>query len=497
MPLYFTLLQMLKSLFFTILIVTPFLLWSQQSIKVEGTVYLDKNKNQTFDTKERGLKNIPISNGKDIVYTDSKGHFSIAIEKGQSVFPILPSGYAISRKETDKVSNSYFFYPEITPSLQKTLIHHFGLFVEKQPSQFRIGAIGDIQVGDTDEINYAGKSIFRELGSRYDLAFNLMLGDMVNDRLFLLAPFKDMLNSLPSPSWTVLGNHDRNSDSSSTAFDQSYNQVFGASNYAFNYGNKHFIILNNVFSTGKRSYEGRVSEDQLQFLKNDLKAIPTNTQIVICQHIPMLYTRNRNEVLSILEPFSNVLILSGHTHQVNRCFYNQGRVQEIITGAPSGNWWTGETNREGIPDALMQCGSPRNYFIIDFNKSNYNLHFKAIGLDSNQQTDISLRGDTVIANLYAASDSTLVQIQIDEAEWLTMEKVKRPAESVLRVIENNQGKRFPASGSRINPLRKRNSPHIWQTEIGPLLPGTHRLRIKAYDRFGYSIETLETIYISE
>src|SRR5690606_6041997 len=161
---------------------------------------------------------------------------------------------------------------------------------------------------DASELNYAGKSIFRELASRPDIAFHLILGDLVNDKTNLLGPFKNMLQALPSPSWTVLGNHDRNIDNTQY-LDDHFNQEFGASTYAFNYGGVHFIVLNNVFSTGKRSYEGRISEDQLQFLANDLKNVSPNTQIVLCQHIPMRYTHNRTEVLSLLEPYANVLIL--------------------------------------------------------------------------------------------------------------------------------------------------------------------------------------------
>lgn len=482
---------MLRFSFFTYLVLFPILLWSQHSSWVEGTVFIDKNKNQLLDPKERGLKDIAVSNGKDIVYTDSKGKFRIEVQAGQSVFPIVPSGYTLSRAKGEQVNNSFFFYPDSPDRLSAALTHHFALIAEKQPNSFRIGAIGDIQVGDIDELNYAGKSIFSELAGRRDIAFHLILGDLVNDDTHLLPPFKAMLQMLPSPSWTVLGNHDRNTDKTSP-LDRHYNQEFGASTYAFNYGGRHFIVLNNVFSTGTRSYEGRVSDDQLQFLKADLEHLPKETQVVLCQHIPMLYTRNREEVLTLLKPFSDVLLLSGHTHQVSRHFYNQGQVHEIVAGAPSGNWWTGEANSWGVPDALMQCGSPRNYFTIDFDKTSYRIHFKGIGLDNDQQLDLTLRGDTLITNLYAASDSTMVQVQIDNGEWLPMQQAKRPAESVLQIIEMNKEKKFPASGKRINPLRLRASPHIWQTVINPLDPGVHTIRIKAFDRFGYHVEKVES-----
>ncbi|NGM61326.1 Ser/Thr phosphatase [Sphingobacterium sp. SGG-5] len=484
-------------LLFTYLIsLLPVWLSAQVTVWMEGTVFHDKNQNKVFDRGEKGVKKIAVSNGKDIVYTDSKGYFRISATVGQSIFPIIPTGYTFVRNKGEQVNNSFFIYLDNENGSRTSQRHNFGLIPEKQSSSFRIGAIGDVQVGDSDEINYAGKTIFKELADRQDIAFHLILGDLVNDDMRLLAPFKAMLNMLPSPSWTVLGNHDRNTEDTPYVDDR-FNEKFGASTYAFNYGGVHFIVLQNVFSTGKRSYEGRISEEQLQFLTDDLKNIPTHTQVVICQHIPMRYTRNRTEVLTLLEPFSNVLILSGHTHQVSRHFYNQGRVQELVTGAPSGNWWTGETNMQGIPEALMQCGSPRNYFTVDFDKNNYTLRYKGIGLDKNQQMDVTLRGDTLLANLYGGSDSTQVYLQIGDSQWMPMEHVKRPAESVLQLIENNKQKRFPASGKRINPLRKRMSPHIWQAATSLLSPGTHRIRIKAHDNFGYAVETTETFYVKE
>jgi len=477
-----------------LLLFLPIWLCAQSIAWVEGKVFHDKNQNQVVDRGERGLKKVAVSNGKDIVYTDNKGYFRIPVTIGQSVFPIIPSGYTFVRNKGEQVNNAFFRYFENIGAEHSLHKVNFGLIPEKQSTSFRIGAIGDIQVGDTDEMNYAGKTIFQELAGRRDIAFHLILGDLVNDQMSLLPLFKDMLNALPSPSWTLVGNHDRNTENAEQ-MDDHFNREFGASTYAFHYGGVHFIVFNNVFSTGKRSYEGRLTDDQFKFLANDLKAIPLHTPVVICQHIPMRYTRNRTEVLTLLEKFENVLILSGHTHQVGRHFYNQGRVQELVTGAPSGNWWTGETNTQGIPEALMQCGSPRNYFTIDFDKKRYTLHYKGIGLDKGQQMDMTLRGDTLIANLYGASDSTAVFLQIDEGEWITMGHTKRPAESVLRLIENNRQKRFPASGKKINPLRKRSSPHIWEAIITPLSSGSHQIRIKASDRFGYAVENVEMIFV--
>lgn len=471
----------------------PFFCWSQISIPVKGIVFLDKNQNQLRDAGERGMRNVFVSNGRDIVQTDRRGTFEIEILPGDAIFPILPNGYTISKKHTEKVNNSLFYYPNIDTLISSKLHCDFGLVKEIQSTAFKIAAVGDVQVGDSTELNYAGKSIFRELASRDDLAFHVLLGDLVNDDPALFDPFKTMLQSLPASSWTVLGNHDRSFNADSL-LNHRYNEVFGSDTYAFNYGGVHFIMLNNVYSTGKRSYEGRVSDKQLEFLKNTLKTVSYNTQIVVCQHIPLRHTRNRDTILTLLNEHRSTLVLSGHTHQVGRHFYNNGRVQEIITGAPSGSWWTGELDHQGIPQALMQCGSPRNYFTIDFDKKGYNIEFKAIAMDVDQQLDMSFVGDTLVANLYGASDSTQVDLRINNGPWTVMQQVRRPAPTVLKLIELNSSKRFPASGRRITPLRKRLSPHIWQLPIA-IAPGTHKIQIRAFDRFGYRILTTESIYI--
>ncbi|HMR20104.1 MAG TPA: metallophosphoesterase, partial [Sphingobacterium sp.] len=193
-----------------ILLLLPLSLCAQATTWVEGRVFHDKNQNKTFDHGEKGLKQIAVSNGRDIVQTDSKGYFRIAVPAGHSIFPIIPTGYTFARHKEEQVNNTFFCYPEHNATADTTIRQDFGLIAEKQRSTFRIGAIGDIQVGNPEEMNYAGKSIFRELAGRRDIDFHIILGDLVNDQPDLLPPFRDMLNSLPAPSWTVLGNHDRN-----------------------------------------------------------------------------------------------------------------------------------------------------------------------------------------------------------------------------------------------------------------------------------------------
>lgn len=460
----------------------------ESTIQVEGYVFLDKDQNNKFDKKERGLKNIPVSDGEKIVYTDAKGYYKIETHPQHSLFPILPSGYALSKDLTNNINNKGFLYIDSSATQGKLIKHNIGLLKQDQNNNFTIGAIGDIQVGDTKEVNYAGKSIFKELNSRTDIDFYLMLGDLVNDDLKLFEPMKSIMECLPAPSWTVIGNHDRNPEGSLPA-QATFNQIMGASHYAFNYAQVHFIVLNNVFSTGLRSYEGRLTDMQLQFLENDLALLAENTPIVISQHIPMYQTRNKADILKKLTRFNNVLILSGHTHQVSRHFYNNGTVHEIVTGAPSGTWWRGTVDSQGIPIALMQCGSPRNYFTINFTGKSNTIQYKAIGLDSKEQIDITVSADTIFANVYAGSDSTQVMVQLNDGEWIPMLQTRRPAPSVIQTIEHNDILRNHGVKEGINPLRRRNSPHIWQLVLHPPKTNTvNKIRVIARDNYGLLVE---------
>lgn len=457
-------------------------------ILVKGTVFEDKNGNGKQDKGEPTLKNILVSNGKEIVSSDRKGAFVIHAQKGQSVFPILPASYEVSLVDS-KVSNANFLYLNPNKVFSDTLYHAVPVVKLKESKErFTMGAIGDIQVDSKEEVGFAARSIFSELAERKDLAFNMMLGDLVNNKMELLTDVKDMMNMLPKNSWTLVGNHDRNVDNPSFMNDV-FNAAFGADHYAFNYGEVHFVVLNNVFSTGKHSYEGRVDEEQLVFLANDLKYVPKHKTIVINQHIPMAHTKNRKDIFKLLEGYSNVLILTGHTHTVNRYFFNDTRIQELGVGATCGNWWRGEKNRAGVPEAVMQCGTPRGYFSIQFDKGRYSFQYKAVGLDGANQVSLMQEGNVLLANVYAGSDSTLVRVRIDAGDWQSMSVSKRVDPYVAQIVEKNRTKVFPTLDNTVNPLGKRTSSHVWELAL-PIgfSEKINKIEVVAFDKYGLDIK---------
>jgi len=93
--------------------------------------------------------------------------------------------------------------------------------------------------------------------------------------------------------------------------------------YSFNHGGLHFIGLVNVLNL-KPGGLGNLGTSQLEWLKKDLRDLPSSTPIVIFAHIPLwsVYpdwgwgTDDSAQALSYLKRFGSVTVLNGHIHQV-------------------------------------------------------------------------------------------------------------------------------------------------------------------------------------
>ncbi|MCH5328333.1 MAG: calcineurin-like phosphoesterase C-terminal domain-containing protein [Coprobacter sp.] len=477
---------------------------AQAQWEVTGTIYRDKNGNGVQDNGERGLKNIPVSNGDTVVLTNRKGEYRLTVSPGESVFPILPPDYTLVR-EGEPIENAhYVYFPHESAWDGKPV--DFALYKTPAADAFDVAAVGDVQVGKYAEENYAGATVLAELAERRDIDFNIFLGDLTNHPTPYLQEMKGMLNGIPYPSWTVIGNHDRELTHEPEKQESVFNGCFGASTYAFNRGKVHFIVINNVLPVDKRDYTGGYSDKQLRFLKNDLERVPRSCRIVICQHIPMVHTAQKAEILDLLKGRGEVMVLSGHTHRVRRHFIPGDGVliHELGAGASCGTWWTGERDWQGIPAAIMPCGSPRGYFVVHFDKRGYDIRFKGVGLDKNRQMDIWVKGldavdnetpgldaiapHTIVANVYGGSDSTAVEVRIDGGAWRLMRHTAMPAPNVSRMIHWNKTAGYPTQYSRRIPMRKEKSAHIWCIELPEgLAPGAHTAEFRASDRFGLNV----------
>lgn len=75
--------------------------------KVQGYVYLDTNKNQQMDGSEKGIPDIMVSNGEEVIATDTNGYWQLPLSEGEGVFVIKPSGY---RTATDNYHLPQYYF---------------------------------------------------------------------------------------------------------------------------------------------------------------------------------------------------------------------------------------------------------------------------------------------------------------------------------------------------------------------------------------------------
>lgn len=476
---------MKNSVLISLLILTSFS--SAADSFVRGTVTLQGK-------PQRGVL---VSNGDTIVKTDRHGLYILPRIENCNVFPILDNNREII---SSRIINAAF-----PPASEDTEVINFDLAKKLRSNNFSINFIGDVQVGDDSELEYAARSLWPELMADSTAKYNIWLGDLVNNNIKLYPRIRRMIETLPTPSFTLVGNHDRDVDSIRLRQTNTFSRIMGAPVYSFNEGNIHFIVLNTVYGDGPKSYKGMLDDRQLRFIKEDLKYVDADKRIVICAHIPLAYIKNREALTNLLKGRGDVLAITGHEHSVFRHFIpgDGVTIHELVAGATCGFWWVGEKDWEGIPSALMQCGTPKGYFRFNFSDTGYNFSFKGTGMDANRQIGLWAAGlDTIVskgirdmedlqptdvlATVYGACDSTRVECRLDGRQLLPVEKFRHIEPNVARIRDLNLRKIYPTKGSRKNPFRKTPSPQLWKIQLPDSikLDGSHFITVTATDKYG-------------
>lgn len=348
---------------------------------------------------------------------------------------------------------------------------------------FKVAFVGDPQVDNATELGYARKSIYKELRERKDLDLVIVLGDLVNDDTSLLPATKQSLDSLSCPWLAIPGNHDRNvyrAEKGRARDLLDWKKHIGYVDTSFVAGGVRFILMNNVRSKGSGDYEAGFNESQKSWLQQILAGTPSEQSTVIATHIPLTEMHAQDSLIELLAGKQKLLLVSAHTHQVKRetLLIRGNEVENLVAGASCGSWWRGIKDNEGVPDALMNCGSPRCYFIADFNENDYELSFKQVG--DNAQASATLMDDgRLIINVFGGSKDGKLSIKAGRRLPKKAREVYEPsAEMAPEVAERIE---FNSAMSReyrrehkeeFIPLLKRNSPHVW------VIPDCERLRKK-------------------
>lgn len=345
------------------------------------------------------IANVVVTDGYAFSTTDESGVYQFKRDKeARFVYYSNPSGYEIT---TENAQNKMaLFYSKISPNTKGRIRHDFVL--KKSPTSqqsFTLIAIGDPQVANDAEISRFREETIADIRETLQAlqtpAIGLSLGDVVADKSDLLVRMKGMLGSTEMPVFTTIGNHDKFPTSTEgVKVNDAFENIFGPQNYSFNYGDVHFVCLDNVKFTNQSNYNIGITDQQIEWLAKDLSYVPTSKMIVMYYHMPMRNTNftNKTALLNLLKDYANVHFMVGHTHyNENYIHSSPTTMYEHIHGATCGAWWKSTINGDGTPNG---------YAVYSINGTAINnWYYKSVKYDKDFQIRLH-RGDATFGGDY-------------------------------------------------------------------------------------------------
>lgn len=487
--------------------------------QASGFVYEDANANGKKDRSEKGIPDVSVTNGEQVVRTDASGKYKLPVVDGQTLAVIKPAGYNLPVDENNLPQFYYSYRPKgsvksefagIAPTGKLPRSVDFAVLPTTEKERYTALIFGDPQPYTEEEVAFFAKGVVSEVIGIKDVEFGLSLGDLVGNDLDLFNPYIAATQQVGIPWFNVMGNHDMNFDAATDSdTDETYEAHFGPANYAFNYGKIHVIVLDDILYPDPRdgkSYWGGFREDQLLFVENDLKFVPKDHLVVLAFHIPLsepegdpFRDADRERLFKALQPFENTLSLSAHTHIQRQDYFGKesGFMRdkphhEYNVGTTSGDWYSGKLNAQGVPVSTMRDGTPKGYAFIHFDGNQYKIDYKVAGKTEDYQLEIfapkvAAQGRNTKAGIYAnffmGREGDVVEYRVDDTEWKKMHYVEEqdPAYEVS-VYEWDTSEELLEGRRSSNPVP---SKHLWRAALPAKLPvGTHKIEVRATDQYG-------------
>lgn len=416
-----------------------------------------------------------ISDGFTTTVSDGQGYFRFKTYPGAShVFISVPAEYEIPMKDgVPKI------FEKIDSAVDSVRIN-FNLkpLINGAEEEFTLIAIGDPQVQNANHLRRLNNETIPDIINTvkdYNNVYGLTLGDLAFDSLKIFNDVKQSFIDTNIPVFHTIGNH----DFSAIVYDpaegsKEFVSHFGPLDYSFNRGKAHIIVMNNVFNYGVTSYNWGFSEEQINWLKSDLKHVPKEKMLIVSVHVPVFPSttmERKSQFLEAISEFNEVHILSGHWHANMNIINTDLNIYEHITGTASGMWWGSVVNK---------CGAPNGYGVYEISENKMkNWYYKSVNFDKDHQ--IRLLGPNnfgdkegyVIANVWNADKNWKIELFEDGINRGEMEQFNDYAPEVFEYIKSLK----IAEGS--NYYQKTN--HLFRLKTNN--PNAE-ISIKATDHFG-------------
>lgn len=449
------------------------------------------------------LAGIRVSNGRNIVYTDENGKFTLPVKHGETVFVIKPRDWSVVQNENGVPE----FFHRVSDDFAEM---EFLLEPTPEPDDFRMVILTDPHLTGRDEdLSNLDRSLLSEL-RLLDFQWASVLGDIATNRPDLLKEFKAVMGILRRPWYPVVGNHDRNYEG---VHDDTWTRIMSPEYYSFDYGPVHVLVLDDYpnYDPDPLRIDYAFGPDQMRYIEQDLKLIPPSKPVLLLMHISLNQVKECREVCQLLEGRPVVFSVSGHAHNQS-CFRltpEQGWNSEfphwhIILSAACGAWWMGARDEFGIPHALQGDGTPKGYLVIEFNKGQFHPRFKVSGRQDDFQMSLYapsfvsasfLEPVPFMVNAYLASREDTMEGRLDDGTWVPLVWEKGPDGFQVETLAREQAINSPL----VQPISAtQDCDHRWVGTLPrDLSPGFHLLEIRHRTPWGDEHQASQIIKVTE
>ncbi|MEN8156804.1 MAG: calcineurin-like phosphoesterase family protein [Bacteroidota bacterium] len=487
----------------------------------------------------QGVPGVVVSDGYEVTVTDDQGIYYLPSDKKYGyVFISLPGNY-----EVNNVENLPQFFKRLAGGssveqkdfslIETDNTNHVVLTMADWHLANRNDDVTQFSNGFLPDVN----ATINEYEAQGTKVYGLTLGDMTWDLFwysnhFALPEYLVQMYKINCTIFNLMGNHDNDPYCADDWLaEQAYKDIVGPTYYSFNLGSVHYVVLDNIQFlnygasqgvVGPRNYNEIITSDQLEWLQKDLAALGDKSAPIIIGMHHQFYRKpvvddsgnydirlavdNGSSLESILEDFTSVHMLSGHTH-VNYSVEASASIMEHNTAAVCATWWwTGKPGYAG--NQICPDGSPGGYGVWEINGTDLQWYYKSTSYESDYQfrsydlntihitaeefapnsTDAAL---AEYAGEYAGSSSAnevLINIWGWDKSWNLQVKENGNALDISRVnakdplhIISYEAKRLNAGADPTSSFVTQTTPHMFKVKASA--PAS-TLEITVTDRFG-------------
>lgn len=498
-----------------------------------------------------GIPGVPVTDGYQFVVTDRNGVYQMKADpRCRTVSYTTPSDFEVALSGE---GHTPAFFAHHTPGIAFAR-HDFQLVpIDRDETDFTMVMLADPQCQLVSDVERFRNETMPDLqayingkiaSGTWENVYAMTLGDVIYDDQNDWQPMREIMSDVAIadgqdgylPVFQVIGNHDHyNSYYDDYGASSNFVRHFGPTDYSFDRGEVHFVVMDNVYYTGrgtvpekgftKVKYTSGFTPEQLEWLRQDLALVQdkAHKMVVFCAHIPMRGLDgagpgkagyNNGAVLDMLTAFREAHLMIGHTHYPEM-YYHDKRitagglpVMEHIHGAVCGAWWHCNTCVDGTPlgyAAYEIRGASLYDWQPKFTRQPESLQLRVYdgnasytgekGIEYKWEDDLR---DCFVATVWYDDDRNWdVVLEMDGKTW-PMRRVTRPQRDWYAysffINENGRGIK--------NPAYMQDSRHFWTVSIPGVKPsGAQGWRVVATQtiptsgvRHVYTADRIETGY---